>query len=189
HLNLWLPYIKKNGLLVIELHTLNPELTSQHLGETASTAYDATHGFSDQYIVEEDVIHKICNEVVLTLDKDLFKKYPDSDLATVSINLLKAYTEKAKTEIFAFFVLCGNALSYFARNLSLIFSIFCLAESSRIRLALMCILSGIRLSKCSVPSHDTFLINAKASVLLAESAAKNSSSFASISAIVGETEW
>src|SRR5690606_39940724 len=33
HLNLWHPYIKKNGLLVIELHTLNPELTSQHLGE------------------------------------------------------------------------------------------------------------------------------------------------------------
>lgn len=90
HLNLWLPYIKKNGLLVIELHTLNPELTSQHLGETATTAYDATHGFSDQYIVEVDVFHKICNEVGLTVDKDLFKKYPDSDLATVSINLLKA---------------------------------------------------------------------------------------------------
>ncbi|TXF76368.1 class I SAM-dependent methyltransferase [Chryseobacterium sp.] len=90
HLNLWLPYIKKNGLLVIELHTLQPELTSKHLGETAATAYDATHGFSDQYIVEVDVFHKICNEVGLTVDKDLFKKYPDSDLATVSINLLKA---------------------------------------------------------------------------------------------------
>jgi len=90
HLKLWLPYIKKNGLLVIELHTLNPELTRQHLGETAATAYDATHGFSDQYIVEIDVFHKICNEVGLTVDKDLFKKYPDSDLATVSINLLKA---------------------------------------------------------------------------------------------------
>ena len=90
HLSLWLPYIKKNGLLVIELHTLNPELTSQHLGETAATAYDATHGFSDQYIVEVDVFHKICNEVGLSVDQDLFKKYPDSDLATVSINLLKA---------------------------------------------------------------------------------------------------
>ncbi|MBU4539394.1 MAG: class I SAM-dependent methyltransferase [Weeksellaceae bacterium] len=90
HLTLWLPYIKKNGLLVIELHTLNPELTSQHLGETPATAYDATHGFSDQYIVEVEVFHKICNEVGLTVDKDLFRKYPDSDLATVSINLLKA---------------------------------------------------------------------------------------------------
>lgn len=89
HLNLWLPYIRKNGLLVIELHTLSPELTSQHLGETAATAYDATHGFSDQYIVEVDVFHKICAEVGLQVDKELFKKYPDSELATVSINFLK----------------------------------------------------------------------------------------------------
>lgn len=90
HLQLWLPYIKKNGLLVIELHTLKPEITAKHLGETPATAYDATHGFSDQYIVEVEVFHKICNEVGLEVDKDLFKKYPNSELATVSINLLKA---------------------------------------------------------------------------------------------------
>ena len=60
------------------------------MGETAATAYDATHGFSDQYIVEIEVFHKICNEVGLSVDQDLFKKYPDSELATVSINLLKA---------------------------------------------------------------------------------------------------
>ena len=90
HLSLWLPYIKKNGLLVIELHTLDPEITSQHLGETAATAYDATHGFSDQYIVEVEVFQKICAEVGLTADENLFKKFPDSELATVTINMLKA---------------------------------------------------------------------------------------------------
>lgn len=89
HLSLWLPYIRKNGLLVIELHTLDPALTSKHLGETAATAYDATHGFSDQYIVEADVFHKICNEVGLVPDENLFRKFPDSELATVTINLLK----------------------------------------------------------------------------------------------------
>lgn len=90
HLKLWLPYIRKNGLLVIELHTLSPDLTSRHLGQTPATAYDATHGFSDQYIVEVDVFHKICNEVGLQVNRELFKKYPDSDLATVSINFLQA---------------------------------------------------------------------------------------------------
>lgn len=90
HLSLWLPYIRKNGLLVIELHTLAPELTSHHLGETAATAYDATHGFSDQYILEVDVFHKICDEVGLQVNQELFKKYPDSELATVSINFLQA---------------------------------------------------------------------------------------------------
>ena len=90
HLGKWLPYIQKNGLLVIELHTISPELTRKNLGKTAATAYDATHGFSDQYIVEVDVFQKICAEIGLKVDENLFKKFPDSELATVSINLLKA---------------------------------------------------------------------------------------------------
>ena len=90
HLEKWLPYIRKNGLLVIELHTIPPELTAKHLGETAATAYDATHGFSDQYIVEIEVFQKVCQELGLKNDEKLFRKFPDNELATVSINLLKA---------------------------------------------------------------------------------------------------
>ena len=89
HLKKWTPYVEKFGLLLIELHTLSPEITSKNLGLTASTAYDATHGFSDQYIVEVDVFHRICKESGLEPDTNLFKKFPDSELATVSINLLK----------------------------------------------------------------------------------------------------
>lgn len=89
HLKKWTPYVEKFGLLLIELHTLSPEITSKNLGLTASTAYDATHGFSDQYILEVDVFHRICKESGLEPDINLFKKFPDSELATVSINLLK----------------------------------------------------------------------------------------------------
>lgn len=89
HLKKWTPYVEKFGLLLIELHTLSPEITSKNLGLTAATAYDATHGFSDQYIVEVDIFHKICKESGLQPDVNLFKKFPDSELATVSINLLK----------------------------------------------------------------------------------------------------
>jgi SAM-dependent methyltransferase len=89
HLKKWTPYVEKFGLLLIELHTLSPNLTSKNLGLTAATAYDATHGFSDQYIVEVDVFHRICVESGLQPDQNLFKKFPDSELATVSINLLK----------------------------------------------------------------------------------------------------
>lgn len=89
HLKKWTPYVEKFGLLLIELHTLSPEITSKNLGLTASTAYDATHGFSDQYILEVDVFHRICKESGLEPDVNLFKKFPDSELATVSINLLK----------------------------------------------------------------------------------------------------
>ncbi len=89
HLNKWAPFVKKFGLLLIELHTIAPHLTASNIGKTAATAYDATHGFSDQYIVEIEVLHKICAEAGLFPDLAYFRRFPDSDLATVSINLLK----------------------------------------------------------------------------------------------------
>jgi hypothetical protein len=60
-----------------------------HLGKTASTAYDATHGYSDQYIVEVDVFNCIAKEAGLNHDTQHFSKFPASELATVSVNLLK----------------------------------------------------------------------------------------------------
>lgn len=89
HLQKWSPYLQKYGLLLIELHTIAPNLTAKNIGKTPATAYDATHGFSDQYILEVDVFHKVCKEAGLNPVMNMFKRFPDSDLATVSINLLK----------------------------------------------------------------------------------------------------
>jgi hypothetical protein len=52
HLRRWKPYVGRFGLLVLELHTLPPALTAATLERTPAVAYDATHGFSDQYLVE-----------------------------------------------------------------------------------------------------------------------------------------
>ena len=90
HLQKWTPYVQKFGLLVIELHTISPSLTAQNIGKTAATAYDATHGFSDQYIVEIDVFHKVAAEAGLQSVEKYFHKFPNSDLATVSVNLLRS---------------------------------------------------------------------------------------------------
>lgn len=87
HFTHWAPYVKKHGLLIIELHTVNPSLVAKNLGKTAATAYDATHGYSDQYIVEVDVFHKIMEEAGLVSDPKLGRKFPNSDIATVSVNL------------------------------------------------------------------------------------------------------
>lgn len=89
HLNKWKPYLSKNGLLLIELHTVSADVTAKNIGKTPATAYDATHGFSDQYILELAVFHKIINQIGLTVDDKLFKKYPNTEYATVSINYLK----------------------------------------------------------------------------------------------------
>jgi hypothetical protein len=90
HFQKWSPFVEKFGLLVIELHTISPKVTARNIGKTAATAYDATHGFSDQYIVEIEVFHKIAEEAGLFPVERYFTKFPNSELATVSINLLRA---------------------------------------------------------------------------------------------------
>ena len=89
HLQKWKPYVERFGLLIIELHTINPKLTAQNLGKTAATAYDATHGFSDQYILEVEVFNDVAKRAGLHPDPNYFTTFPNDELATVSINLLK----------------------------------------------------------------------------------------------------
>ena len=90
HLENWAPYVSKYGLLLIELHTVDPQVVAQNLGRTAITSYDATHGFSDQYIVELDVFREAAQKAGLISDDRYFHKFPDSDFASVSIQLLRA---------------------------------------------------------------------------------------------------
>ena len=89
HFSKWMPYVKKHGLLLIELHSVDPALVAKNIGRTAATAYDGTHGYSDQYIVELDVFKKIAIEAGLEPVTKYASKFPNSDLATVSINLLR----------------------------------------------------------------------------------------------------
>jgi SAM-dependent methyltransferase len=89
HLGKWKPFVEKFGLLIIELHTISPGLTSNNIGKTAATAYDATHGYSDQYILGVDVFRKVAEKAGLKPDDNHFARFPNSELATVSINLLK----------------------------------------------------------------------------------------------------
>ena len=89
HLQKWQPFVRKFGLLIIELHTIAPEVTAQNIGKTAATAYDATHGYSDQYIVEVEVFQKIAAMAGLHPSQEIARKFPNNELATVTINLLK----------------------------------------------------------------------------------------------------
>ena len=88
HLLKWKPYIEKHGLLLIELHTIPPKIVSLNLGNTPCTAYDVTHGFSDQYIVEIEVFNTAIERAGLHIDEEHYYKFPNANLATVSINLI-----------------------------------------------------------------------------------------------------
>ena len=90
HLRRWAPYIGRFGLLVLELHTLPPEFTAANLDKTPAVAYDGTHGFSDQYLMELPIFLDCAREAGLQADPRYQAKFPPSDLATVSINFFTA---------------------------------------------------------------------------------------------------
>jgi hypothetical protein len=89
HLRRWAPYVGRFGLLVLELHTLPPDITAKHLEHTPAVAYDGTHAFSDQYLVELPLFLECAREAGLWADERHQCKFPPSELATVSINFFR----------------------------------------------------------------------------------------------------
>ena len=89
HFKKWAPLVQRFGLLVLELHTIPPKMAALNIGNTNVTAYDGTHGYSDQYILEQEVYLDAAREAGLHPDPRFQACYPDSDLATVTVNLLK----------------------------------------------------------------------------------------------------
>lgn len=90
HLRRWAPYVGRFGLLVLELHTIPPELTAANPKKTPALAYDGTHGFSDQYLVEIPVFLDCAREAGLHADTRFQASFPPSELATVSLNFFTA---------------------------------------------------------------------------------------------------
>ena len=90
HLRRWAPYTGRFGLLILELHTLPPALAAAHPGDTPVVAYDGTHGYSDQYLVEIPIFLECAREAGLKADAKYQATFPPSELATVSINLFAA---------------------------------------------------------------------------------------------------
>jgi len=88
HMKSWKPYIAKFGLIIIELHTLNPKITKNHLGETLACAYDATHGYSDQYLIEYQIFKECLEYIGLHITKENEYLYP-KEIPTISINYIK----------------------------------------------------------------------------------------------------
>jgi DNA-binding PadR family transcriptional regulator len=90
HFRKWMPYVERFGLLMIELHTIPPAVAAKNLGNIAITAYDGTHGYTDQYIVEHDVFTRLAAEAGLKVSADYQALYPNTETPVVSINFLKS---------------------------------------------------------------------------------------------------
>jgi len=89
HFKKWSPYVGKHGLLLIELHSVPPTVAAKNIGRTAVTAYDATHGYSDQYILEVPVFYRILEHIGMKRDEQLSVKFPNTEAATITVNLFR----------------------------------------------------------------------------------------------------
>ena len=87
HFQKWKPFISKYGLILLELHTINPKKCSLNIGKTLATAYDATHGFSNQYIIEYEDFIDSATIAGLNNNQAFEYNFPNDKLTTVSINL------------------------------------------------------------------------------------------------------
>ena len=90
HLKTWTPYLKKFGLLIVELHSISPAQAASNIGKTLATPYDATHGYTDQYIIELPCFLNAAKHAGLQPVPEYLFKFPDEQKTTVSIQLLKA---------------------------------------------------------------------------------------------------
>jgi len=89
HFKKWAPFIKSFGLILIELHTIPPVLAAKNIGKTSVTAYDGTHGYSDQYIIEKDLFLQCAAQAGLRPNPKFMFSFPPNDCATISINIIK----------------------------------------------------------------------------------------------------
>jgi hypothetical protein len=80
HLRDWSPLARRHGLLVIEAHANRPAVTARMVGRSIGTAVDATHGFSNQYLVESGVFTQAASRAGLDsrVHRDL-RKTPDGE--------------------------------------------------------------------------------------------------------------
>ena len=87
HLLSWKPYICKYGIILLELHTIHPDKSNKFRGKNLSCAYDATHGFSDQYLVEYDFFLYCAKKAGLVLNNNF--TFPNEEIPTISISYFK----------------------------------------------------------------------------------------------------
>lgn len=87
HFQRWKNQVGSHGLLIIDLHTIPPEVAVSKRGETLATAYDATHGYTDQYPVEFEPFMVAAKMAGFMADLRHQRKFPSAQLPAVSVNL------------------------------------------------------------------------------------------------------
>lgn len=86
HLRQWKPYIERFGLLVLERHALPTAVAAANLEQTPAPAYEATHGYSDQFLVELGVFLDCARKAGLDRHPRFRAQFPPAESGTVSLS-------------------------------------------------------------------------------------------------------
>nr|WP_179123747.1 pyridoxal phosphate-dependent aminotransferase family protein [Cylindrospermopsis raciborskii] len=76
HLERWSQVVNKHGLMILEVHCLEPRVVYQFLDKSENLHFDAFQGFSQQYLVEAEVFLMSAAQVGLFPKLELSKRYP-----------------------------------------------------------------------------------------------------------------
>lgn len=76
HLERWSGVVNKHGLIILEVHCLEPQVVHKFLDRSESLHFDAYQAFSKQYLVEAEVFLMSAAEVGLFPKFKLSKRYP-----------------------------------------------------------------------------------------------------------------
>ena len=87
HFKKWRKYTYKHGLVIIELHNISINLTKNNLGSIPMISYMATHGFSDQFILEHHIYRECLEKAGFEILENFQVTYPNKNLKMVSIHL------------------------------------------------------------------------------------------------------
>ena len=85
HFKKWKKFTFKYGIIILELHTIDPNITANNQNNLLSCSYDATHGYSDQYLVEYEIFIECANLANMKLYKESYL-FPNNENPTISIN-------------------------------------------------------------------------------------------------------
>ncbi|MCB0191358.1 MAG: SDR family NAD(P)-dependent oxidoreductase, partial [Anaerolineae bacterium] len=76
HLERWSRAVSRHGIIILEVHCLNPEAVAKNRDVSESLHFDAYHAFSGQHLVEADLFLMSAAEVGLFPQAEFVRHYP-----------------------------------------------------------------------------------------------------------------
>jgi amino acid adenylation domain-containing protein/non-ribosomal peptide synthase protein (TIGR01720 family) len=95
HLERWSRVVTKHGLIILEVHCLEPNVVNRFLDKSENLHFDAYQAFSMQHLVEADVFLMAAAEVGLFPNFEFSKRYPKTfPFTRITLNCFekRAYT-------------------------------------------------------------------------------------------------